>query len=265
VQIKAHHARLDLFSSGKYAGCCPASRRAALAPARLHDGTSRDSTLRGGALDRVASTRASPLTKQLDSTRRLAREVVGAACRARRRKTAAPRLLRALSGAANPGLGVGVRTIQDARKLVPAEINLTARRPASRVTRPRCRRPILRHGGAARPRARANRRAGVTSSAGVRMAAVRVRGSPAQQLHNTTARSQIRKARRRDAMRWPSPRHGLGLGTLGCARARTHALNHKKKLTAARRPETQNSRLGATLASRSGDASRAPEDYSSRP
>jgi hypothetical protein len=233
----------------------PGARRA-LAPVRLHDGISVDSTLRWGALDRVASTRVSPSTKQLDSTRRLAREVVGAACRERRQKTVAPRLLRVLSGVANPGLGAGVCTIQDARTLVPTETNLTARRPASRVTRPRRRRPILRHGGAARPRAWANHRAGVTSSVGVRMAAVWVRGSPAQQLHGTTARSQIRKARRRDATRRPSPRRGLGLGTLGCARARTHALNHKKKLTAARRPETQNSRLGATLASRSGGASR---------
>jgi hypothetical protein len=108
--------------------------------------------LRWGALDRVASTRASSSTKQLDSTRRLAREVVGAACRARRRKTAAPRLLRTLSGAANPGLGAGVRTIQDARTVIPAETNLTARRPAprnaSRSARhdTECRRAGLHHG-----------------------------------------------------------------------------------------------------------------------
>jgi hypothetical protein len=203
----------------------------AFASARLHDGTGGDLTLHWVALDRVASTRASPSTKQLDSTRRLAREVVGTTCRVRRRKMAAPRLLRVLSGAANPGLGAGVRTIQNARTLVPAETNLTTRRPASRVTRPRRRRPILRHGGAVRPRARANHHAGVTSSAGVHMAAVRVRVSPAQQLHGTTAISQIRKARRRDVMRWPSPRRGLGLGTLGCARARTLVLNHKKNLT----------------------------------
>jgi hypothetical protein len=94
--------------------------RRALAPARLLDGTGGDSTLSWGVLDRVASTRASPSTKQLDSTRRLAREVVGAACRVRHRKTAAPWLLRTLSGAANLGLGAGVRTIQDTRTLVPA-------------------------------------------------------------------------------------------------------------------------------------------------
>jgi hypothetical protein len=207
-------------------------------------------------LDRVASTCASPSTKALDSTRRLAREVVGAACRARRRKTAAPQLLRALSGAVNPGLGARVRTVQDACTLVPAETHLTARRPASKVTRPRRRCPTPSNGGAARPRARARRRAGVTSSVGVRTVTVRVRGSPTQQLHSTTTRSQIREGRRRNATRRPSSRRVLGLGSLGCARARTHALNHKTKLTAARGPETQNSRLGATLASQSSGASR---------
>jgi hypothetical protein len=228
----------------------------ALAPTRLHDGASDDSTSCWGALDRVASTRASPSTKALDSTRRLAREVVGAACRARRRKTAAQQLLRALSGAANLGLDVGVRTVQDARTLVPAETHLMARRPASRVTRPRRRCPTRSHGGAARPRARERHLVGVTSSVGVHIVTVRVRGSPAQQLHSTTTRSQIREGRHRNAMRRPSPRRGLGLGSLGCARARTHALNHKIKLTAARGSETQNSRLGATLASQSVSASR---------
>jgi hypothetical protein len=175
---------------------------------------------------------------------------------ARRRKATAQGLLRVLSGAANPCLGAVVRTVQDVRTLTPAETELTARRPASRVTRSRRRRPTLRHGGAARPHARARRRASVTLSAGVRMATVRVRGSPAQQLHGTTARTQIRKARRRDATRRPSPQRGLGLGTLRCARARTNALNHKKKITTAQRPEFPNARVGATLASRSGRASR---------
>jgi hypothetical protein len=90
----------------------------------------------------------------------------------------------------------------------------------------------------------------------VRTTVARARRPPAQRLHSTKARTQIREVRRLTAMRRASPRCGLGLGTLGCARARTHVLIHKKRKTTARRPELQNARLGATLASRCGGALR---------
>jgi hypothetical protein len=111
---------------------------------------------------------------------------------AQRRKTAAPRLLRKHSGAAFLGLGAGVRTMRDARTIIPA-----------RNTEPR------REGRLPKTPAAARSATWSADAPGI-----------------STARSWPRRA--------------------GVRPAWTHVNIHKQKKNTARRPDLQNTRLGAS-------------------
>jgi hypothetical protein len=162
----------------------------------------------------------------------------GAARSARRRKTAAPRLQRTLSGAANPGLGAGVRTTRDARTFVPAETN--SRREGLLPEKPVTAHGATRSAGALDFTTASSwpRRAGVRPIRTHARTRIRLQGT----IHRTGDRgtAPARHMARRRAAGWPSV-----LPTSYEARRRVHHHSRRREpgvATARRRFESDTGR-----------------------